>query len=277
MHQFVGRCNYTLINVYLSAQWGFFFPLNDFKQWLIAPLMIDWSIPTRVYYKFVLPGDIIHRSSMVPRQSANTLPRQILNRRPEKTYTLLSIFLLPHWFMIKLMLTHPVHFQLDTLSRSSQCGHRCTKPASDHLHQNTNSTLWTCVPVRWPGTPSHHPLLCKGKCCCHSWLRPGAVQSHGECRVTWCYNRRWKKKHSCGQIRMRPTSWVGCQTTCLTSCVWEFTTVTHSYSSSSSTAEQEETWSSLETGNGADQYVQFRRSLTQTFPNPDALVSATCG
>lgn len=96
--------------------------------------------------------------------------------------------------MIKLMLTHPVHFQLDTLSRSSQCGHRCTKPASDHLHQNTNSTLWTCVPVRWPGTPSHHPLLCKGKCCCHSWLRPGAVQSHGECRVTWCYNRRWKKK-----------------------------------------------------------------------------------
>lgn len=156
---------------------GIFFPLNDFKQWLIAPLMIDWSIPTRVYYKFVLPGDIIHRSSMVPRQSANTLPRQILNRRPEKTYTLLSIFLLPHWFMIKLMLTHPVHFQLDTLSRSSQCGHRCTKPASDHLHQNTNSTLWTCVPVRWPGTPSHHPLLCKGKCCCHSWLRPGAVQS----------------------------------------------------------------------------------------------------
>lgn len=40
---------------------------------------------------------------------------------------------------------------------------------------------------------------------------------------------------------------------------------------------QTETWSSLETGNGADQYVQFRRSLTQTFPNPDALVSATCG
>lgn len=34
---------------------------------------------------------------------------------------------------------------------------------------------------------------------------------------------------------MRPTSWFGCHTICLTSCVWEFITVTHSYSSSSST------------------------------------------
>lgn len=172
---------------------GIFFPLNDFKQWLIAPLMIDWSIPTRVYYKISLTRrhhtPLVHGTQTECKHTSTTN----LKQETRKTYTLLSIFLLPHWFMIKLMLTHPVHFQLDTLSRSSQCGHRCTKPVSDHLHQNTNSTLWTCVPVRWPGTPSHHPLLCKGKCCCRSWLRPGAVQSHGECRVKWCYNRRWKK------------------------------------------------------------------------------------
>lgn len=42
MHQFVGRCNYTLINVYLSAQWGFFFSIKwlqtmtdcTFNDWL---------------------------------------------------------------------------------------------------------------------------------------------------------------------------------------------------------------------------------------------------
>lgn len=34
------------------------------------------------------------------------------------------------------------------------------------------------------------------------------------------------------------TSWLGCQTTCLTSCVWELRTLTHSYSSSSSTVEK---------------------------------------
>lgn len=96
-------------------------------------------------------------------------------------------------------MTHPVHFQLDTPSRSSQYGHRCTRPASVQSHQNTNSTLWTCVPARWPGTPSHHPLLCKDKCCCRSWLKPGAVQRHGECSVMWfCKGRgrktlRWKE------------------------------------------------------------------------------------
>lgn len=72
------------------------------------------------------------------------------------------------------MKTHPVHFHLDILSRSSQCGHRCRRPASVQQHQNTNPTLLMCVPVRWPGTPSRHPLPCKYKCCCRSWPRPGA-------------------------------------------------------------------------------------------------------
>lgn len=40
--------------MYIYQHNGDFFPLNDFKQWLIAPLMIDWSIPTRVYYKISL-------------------------------------------------------------------------------------------------------------------------------------------------------------------------------------------------------------------------------
>lgn len=77
-------------------------------------------------------------------------------------------------------LTHPVHFHLDTPSKSWLCGRHCRRPVSVRSHRRTNSTLWKCVPARWPGTPSHHPLPCKYRCCCRSSPRPEAAETHGE-------------------------------------------------------------------------------------------------
>lgn len=88
--------------------------------------------------------------------------------------------------------------------------------------------------------------------------------------------------------RARPTSWVGCHTTCLTSCVWEFTTVRHSKSFSSSTVKHTgKEIIPMDIRQCTDQIscyelqcqtseVVTHCSLTQTFPDPHTLVSATC-
>lgn len=174
--------------------------------------------------------------------------------------------------------THPVHFHWRTPSRSWRCGRRCRRPASPRPHQKTDSRQWKCVLLRWPCTPSHRPLPCKHRCCCRSWLRPGAA-------CTWRISQ-WRQKifnnssitfgasQSLVQFE-RHTSLLGCHTACLTSCVWEFKTVTHSYSSSSSTAKhmraQIQTQCFLHPASETP-----ARLCTLTFPDPHALVSAAC-
>ena len=91
-------------------------------------------------------------------------------------------------------------------------------------------------------------------------LPPGTGQSQGCAFIKGLTDIFWSQTEIPGKARLRLksrrqlgttlqhhnyfpprhlalTSWLGCQTTCLTSCVWELRTLTHSYSSSSSTVE----------------------------------------
>lgn len=79
--------------------------------------------------------------------------------------------------------SHLVHSHSDIPSKSWQCGRRCRKPSSFPPCRSTNSTPWTCVPSRWRGTPSRHPPPCRCRCCCRSWPKPGAAQTHSRCAV----------------------------------------------------------------------------------------------
>lgn len=110
--------------------------------------------------------------------TALQFPYAIWNFQSIITCTQKLLFI--YWFVKTAgVCAHLVRFQI-LPSKSSQCGRHCRKLVSVLLHQRTNSRLWRCVPSKWPGTPSRHPLLCKCRCCCHSWLKPGAVETRGK-------------------------------------------------------------------------------------------------
>lgn len=85
----------------------------------------------------VLPGNIIHSSSMIPREGANTLPGYVTFEWAEQKNKSNRLFY--QWKKCDSKSTDRSHRGIP--SKSSQCGHRCRRPSSVQLHQNTNSKL----------------------------------------------------------------------------------------------------------------------------------------